>query len=322
MNMHPPSLPAGRAARRGFTLLEVLFVVLIIMTLVALLLPAIQAAREQARRLSCAHKLGQIGLALAQYESAHGVLPPGVVNDTGPIRNQPEGYHMSWIVQMLPFIEEGARYRQVDFSVGVYEPANDAVRDTQISLLECPSDWSMFQMSQYVAYASSYAGCHHHVEAPIDDDNQGVFFLNSRVKSKAIPDGAACTLFVGEKKTDDQDRGWMSGTRATLRNTGLSLAETGRQEVQQPAGPRYRPSAWGMGYAAEADTEPRPSATAARVKKDKELAVGGFGSYHTGVTNFLLGDGSVHALADTIDTAVYQQLANRADGQLLRYRPE
>ncbi len=79
----------------GFTLVELLAVVGVIGVLIALLLPAIQAARETARRAACQSKLVQLGLALAQYEASHRALPPGTVNPTGPIRNQPDGYHMS-----------------------------------------------------------------------------------------------------------------------------------------------------------------------------------------------------------------------------------
>ena len=71
--------------------------------------------------------------------------------------------------------------------------------------------------------ASNYAGCHHDVEAPIDADNHGVLFLNSHISGDDIPDGAAHTIFIGEKIVADDDLGWMSGTRATLRNTGLRI---------------------------------------------------------------------------------------------------
>ena len=90
--------------RPGFTLIEMMIGVSIIVVLIALLLPAIQAAREAARRAQCANNLMQLGIAMGSYISTHSVFPPGVVNDTGPIRNLPEGYHHSWVVQILPFI--------------------------------------------------------------------------------------------------------------------------------------------------------------------------------------------------------------------------
>ena len=110
--------------RRGFTMIELLTVVAIIAILIALLLPAVQAAREAARRPSAPNNLLQLGVAMGNYASTHHVLPPGVVNDKGPIANLPRGYHMGWAVQILPFIEQGNIYRHIDFRQGVYAGAN------------------------------------------------------------------------------------------------------------------------------------------------------------------------------------------------------
>src|SRR5512136_477151 len=92
---------------RAFTLVELLVVIAIIGILIALLLPAVQAAREAARRSSCLNNLTQLGLAVQNYEMARRTYPPGTINETGPIVNQPTGYHMSWLVQILPYMEEG-----------------------------------------------------------------------------------------------------------------------------------------------------------------------------------------------------------------------
>src|SRR5210317_1079102 len=103
------------ARRTAFTLVELLVVIAIISILVALLLPAVNAAREAARRTQCKNNVAQLGLALHNYEMAHENLPPGVVNPTGPIRSVPEGNHTSWTVQILPMIEEAAAYARFDF---------------------------------------------------------------------------------------------------------------------------------------------------------------------------------------------------------------
>jgi prepilin-type N-terminal cleavage/methylation domain-containing protein len=203
--------------RRAFTLVELLVVIAIIGILVSLLLPAIQASRESARRAMCSNNFRQIILAVHDYENAHEHYPAGTVNDAGPIRNVPKGHHISWIARILPYLEEKALFANLDLSLSAYHHKNDAARQTVISTLLCPSNPSSDEPY------SSYVGCHHDVEAPIDADNRGVFFLNSRLTRDDIKDGAAYTLFIGEKLIEDSDLGWLSGTPATLRNTGSPL---------------------------------------------------------------------------------------------------
>jgi len=148
---------------------------------------------------------------------------------------------------------------------------------------------------------SSYVGVHHDVEAPIDATNHGVFFLNSSVRYENITDGSAHTFFVGEKIfPDSSDLGWMSGTRATLRNTGTPL-NTERNAW------RTKPTT-GMSPGAPAD--PVLGTT----------AVGGFSSFHPGGAQFAFGDGHVSFMSETMSPAVYQQYGHRADGKLLTER--
>ena len=111
-----PTYRRSQAKHPAFTLVELLVVIAIISILVALLLPAVNAAREAARRTQCKNNVAQLGLALHNYEMAHENLPPGVVNANGPIRSVPEGNHTSWTVQILPMIEEGAAYAAFDFA--------------------------------------------------------------------------------------------------------------------------------------------------------------------------------------------------------------
>jgi prepilin-type N-terminal cleavage/methylation domain-containing protein/prepilin-type processing-associated H-X9-DG protein len=204
--------------RQAFTLVELLVVIAIIGVLVALLLPAIQAAREASRRASCANTMRQLIVGLHHYEFANESFPPGVTNPTGPVRNLPAGDHLSWVARILPEIDEPARFNHVDATTGAYHQRNNDVRQKGFPLLICPS-WGGDE-----APVSCYAGVHHHVEAPIDDDNTGVLYLNSRVTRDDIKDGSTYTIAIGEKLPRlFQDLGWMSGTPATLRNTGSSL---------------------------------------------------------------------------------------------------
>ncbi|MEM6331026.1 MAG: DUF1559 domain-containing protein, partial [Planctomycetota bacterium] len=181
------------ARRRGFTLVELLVVIAIIGILIAMLLPAVQAAREAARRSACVNQLRQTLLAVHNYEQAHEHFPAGTTNPTGPVENLPNGEHISWIARVLPYLGEQARYRKLDPAVGAYHKRNDPVRQTIIRLLLCPSSPSDYYPG------SSYAGVHHHTEAPIDEDNTGVLFLNSSVRQLGLQDGAGYTLLLGEK---------------------------------------------------------------------------------------------------------------------------
>ncbi|MDX2035892.1 MAG: DUF1559 domain-containing protein [Isosphaeraceae bacterium] len=297
--------------RPGFTLIELLVVIAIIAVLIALLLPAVQAAREAARRSQCVNNLMQIGLAIKHYESSHEVLPPGTVNPTGPIANRPSGYHMSWIVQILPFLEQRSAYRHIDFARGAYDPANSTVRSTQISTLLCPSEPNFGGAGAPAPV--NYAAVHHDTEAPIDTTNHGSFFLNSAVRYEEIEDGASYTLFVGEFIPDRTGNlGWISGTNSTLRNAGTAPNAGRVPRLGLPIGPEPDPEEEGD-PADPAD----PAKPKAAPKEEKPDPVGGFSSRHPGGANFLFGDGSVRFMKSTVSPSVYQRLANRNDGQLI-----
>ena len=208
--------------RPGFTLIELLVVIAIISVLIALLLPAVQSAREAARRSQCCNNLMQMGLALQSYESAHEVLPPGVVNLTGPVLDQPKGYGFGWMTQVLPYFEMKNVYNHFNLQVGLYEPHNSTTRTNLVRSFLCPSDGGPARDGNRNAM-TNYAGVHHDVEAPIAADNHGVLFLNSAVRYEDVTDGTSMTIFVGEKLNDGLDLGWASGTRASLRNTGLNV---------------------------------------------------------------------------------------------------
>src|SRR5689334_17259576 len=100
----------------GFTLVELLVVIAMIGILIALMLPAVQAAREAARRISCANNLAQLGLAVQSYESAFGSLPPGVIEPSGPIQSVAQGNHVNWLAHLLPQLEQQNAYDRLDFA--------------------------------------------------------------------------------------------------------------------------------------------------------------------------------------------------------------
>lgn len=334
------SRPSPRS-RRGFTLIELLVVIAIIAVLIALLLPAVQQAREAARRTQCKNNMMQLGIALHNYQMAFETLPPGVSNPKGPVLNTPSGYHMGWITQILPYIEQKNAYQKIDFSQSVYDKANQTVRAYPISLLQCPSTASTFtgmaaDGSQFAL--NSYAGIHNDVEIPIDVNQNGVLFLNSRIRYEDVPDGSSNTIYVGEYFVDvtqaaGQNLGWMSGTRGTLRNVCLETKSTPAQpaatagdntggedtgepapaDAQAPAEPKPLPPV--LQYFPHTRDEKIP------VDPDTQLQaagyVGGLGSPHTGGWHNLMGDGAVRFISQNINVTTLRYLANRHDGELL-----
>ena len=213
----PASLLPRSVIRRAFTLVELLVVIAIIGVLVALLLPAVQYAREAARRAQCANNLGQLILAVNHYELAHGVYPAGTIDAKGPIMNVRTGYHHNWLVQSLPYLEQQSVWDAIDKNKDIYHANNAPVLNFRGQIWWCPSQ--TFPGGPM----SHYAACHHDTESPIDVDNNGVFFLNSRVQYHDLKDGSSNTIFLGEKLTDNWDFEWCSGTRGTLRNAGSTI---------------------------------------------------------------------------------------------------
>ena len=137
--------------RRGFTLIELLVVIAIIAVLIALLLPAVQAAREAARRIQCTNNLKQLGLGIANYESANNSLPIGTVFGVGVVPCTSPDFNNNcqntpWFVLMLPFFEQGPLYNSFNAAIGMEGPGmpgfviNSTVFTTKIASFQCPSD--------------------------------------------------------------------------------------------------------------------------------------------------------------------------------------
>lgn len=274
--------PASR--RSGFSLIELLFVAGVVCVLISALLPAVQQAREAARRTQCKHRLAQLSLAILSYHDMHSLFPPGCVNETGPIASKAEGLHTSWLVQILPMMDQPALALRHRPEVSVYDEQHAELRARSLRNFLCPSDGFPAVTDDGIA-VTNYAGVTGGSDVVIDSDNRGIFFLNSSVSATHIGDGSSNQIAIAEHRRHDLpsgiDLGWMSGTSATLRNGGI-LINTVSSSPQ--AGPAVYET------------------------------TGGFSSSHTGGAQVGLADGSVRFISENISATILSQLCDINDG--------
>ncbi len=191
--------------RHGFTLIELLTVISIISILIGLLLPAVQAARESARKAQCQNNLRQIGLALLNYETTYGTFPPGTSSDG----------KVSWFPGILPYIEQSSQYSEYNFNLSYLQDGNGKIVNAPIELMRCPSDTgdsSKFVENNYI-FVSSYFPSSGIADELIDflivqkqlqkSEYETVFAIDNSLQSKGtklsqVIDGLSNTILVGE----------------------------------------------------------------------------------------------------------------------------
>ena len=292
---HPGCHPVGP---RAFTLVELLVVIAIIGILIALLLPAVQAAREAARRSQCQNHLKQWGLALHSFHDTYKKLP------AGGYPNVSGGYYrlMSGFVLLLPYVEQKTIYDQFNLKEPVDHSSNaEAVKQT-VPILFCPSRRSPTVTSNASRgdYAFSAGGEGSHINTPNLEPSgtstyfKGMFSQADKVNFALITDGLSNTIAMGEKRIEE------------YRNTSGALIDGAATSTMD--GVQYR---WGW-HATRNMKSPMNSPLVTSSWNDLDA---NFGSRHAaGGCHFLFGDGAVHFLSNSINWETYQNLANRADG--------
>jgi prepilin-type N-terminal cleavage/methylation domain-containing protein/prepilin-type processing-associated H-X9-DG protein len=304
--MNPRSrLSAGR--RDAFTLIELLVVIAIIAVLLGLLLPAVQKVREAASRAQCLNNLKQIGLAMHSYHDRAGSLPSGYVcqpqadpNYTAP------GW--GWAALILPDIEQGNLTRIMNTALPVEDASNRLARTTLLKLFTCSSDRSTGIFTVYGqtnapladAATNSYAanfGVGVDIDEELDDFN-GVFSRDSRIRLLDITDGSSNTLLIGERP-------------ALLTRTPWAGAVSFGTTRVTPGAPTFNTGA----------IEEAPTQVLAHVSihalNDRNSDPEDFFTPHTGVGNFLFGDGSVRTLTTATPVKLLQALATRNGGEVV-----
>jgi prepilin-type N-terminal cleavage/methylation domain-containing protein/prepilin-type processing-associated H-X9-DG protein len=300
--------------RSAFTLVELLVVIAIIGVLVALLLPAVQAAREAANRMSCSNNLKQMGIALHNYHDTNKTLPPGRVGCDGhtgdPCTGDPDWKKSgtSGFVCLLPFLELSTLHDRIDFNVGLWKlgggswpQQNLDVVQTRPAVYVCPSNSSSPKIitgdQSVVSAVGSYAfnsgtfGPSRGIGLEVKYSNSGMFVYKTSYGLADAFDGTSNTIFVGEVAD-----GHITDAAKLNRNTWANGARH-TDSLRTTDNPLNTPPGKGVLYG---------GANAA------------FSSRHAGGAQFCMGDGSVKFVSETIDLAAYRAASTRSGGESLQ----
>lgn len=305
-------------ATSAMTLVEVLVVIAIIGILTALLLPAVQFARESARRGTCGNHLRQINLALHNYHDSHGSMPPGAIMGMPPVLipvcNSSQVYHgadviadaggglgfhgTSWMLRILPFVEQGNLFKLWDEKTSVI--GNKSVAETDIPLFYCPSRRrgvtnSGIMFGNWASGGNDYGGClggcngfhncgRHEFWVVADGRRaaapcKGIFGVQRSSKMSDVIDGTTNTIMIGEVQRLD------GGDDTTTSRDGWAIGGPSTHFSTCSDGCR--------GPNSRHFEEP--------------------GSQHANGAQFGMVDGSVHFLSNTIDRAVFKALGSMAE---------
>ena len=314
-----------KSAPRAFTLVELLVVITIIGMLIALLLPAVQAAREAARRLQCTNNLKQLGLALQNYASSFNTFPSGesihiVTNETGvDIRGNP----LYFVI--MGYIEQANLEDEFDYAIGYYNwlQTHPQYIDKQFPFYQCPSDDRVSEYPSLRDYFGVTGG-----KTPASPTrgfrgysfDDGLFGINRWRKFADIQDGTSSTFAIGESvhntrfglsPADDAGSGPNEGSPVPWYG-GCGCAHSNGATDDNPC---PDPTLWSLGRGFRSTLNPLNMVINPMQPQDDQEAP--FGSYHSGGAHFAFCDGHVSFINDTIDMPVYRALSTIAGGEII-----
>jgi prepilin-type N-terminal cleavage/methylation domain-containing protein/prepilin-type processing-associated H-X9-DG protein len=342
----------SRTNKTGFTLVELLVVIAIIVLLVSFLLPALQAAREAARRIQCTNNLKQLGLGLQQYESAYGAYPPSLV--LAGLGNRPD-WVGGWSVnaRILPFLEQVTLFNAINWCSTYQAPINQTVAATHLSVFVCPSEVNPYPFDSGDASTGivSYGWC-------LGDwyvwggfamsPNRTAFSPNRSRRQSEFTDGTTNTFVASEVKTRQVER-TECGTFGFITNPGqipdpsippgqLPQISNGSMCTQDVFGH----TAWADGQVNQSGvttawapntkvcgednasfyfgSEAPPDLDLIGIKESDggpTYAAVTSRSYHPGGVNALLADGSVRFVKESVAGTLWRALGSVAGGEII-----